>query len=355
MNLGKFISLRFPEDLGTNDVPNYIRFTPQQVKYGGTRGLYQGTNGVSAPGGSVFSNSTALTSSNALNPIQQIQNQIGGAVDSFANGANELVDSINGIFNTASLSTSLTNLGRVVSGRVNIGNFVINFGQQTNPDTLFTIGSINLFLPDQLGTKSGVNFSAEELGTGGLAAVESVRSSAQDDLSVNNVDTLVSGILQQSVLGQQGITKSVIAVAQNRVTNNFSYQIFQGVGHRNFTYQFRMVPKDTKEANEIKKICDMFLYYMLPSRLSEGQSDMHFYEIPAQWKIDYMRQGNKLEFHQQPFACFLQSVDVQYGGDSKNFLHTDGSPAEVTLNLEFVEIEPLYRTRNMTNSFGKEE
>lgn len=56
-----------------------------------------------------------------------------------------------------------------------------------------------------------------------------------------------------------------------------------------------------------------------------------------------MRQGDKLQYHQQPKACFLQNVDVQYGGDTQNSLFNDGAPMEVTLTLQFVEIEPLYR------------
>ena len=39
----------------------------------------------------------------------------------------------------------------------------------------------------------------------------------------------------------------------------------------------------------------------------------------------------------------MQSVDVGYGGDPGNSTYNDGGPMEVTLRLQFVEIEPLYR------------
>ena len=45
----------------------------------------------------------------------------------------------------------------------------------------------------------------------------------------------------------------------------------------------------------------------------------------------------------QPKNCFLQSVDVGYGGDAGNSTYNDGAPFEVTIRLQFIEIEPLYR------------
>ena len=89
---------------------------------------------------------------------------------------------------------------------------------------------------------------------------------------------------------------------------------------------------------------------MLPGRgeetgKKEGDQTFHFLEIPVQWKIEYLRKGNPLEFHEQPNACFLQSANVVYGGDAGNNTHSDGSPIQTTLSLGFVEIEPLYREK----------
>ena len=138
-----------------------------------------------------------------------------------------------------------------------------------------------------------------------------------------------------------GNKKSIIGIATGQVANNFSFQVFNSVLHRQFNYSFRMMPKDNNESKIIKNICDKFLYFMLPSRTNVG--GLGYYEVPCQWDISYMRQGDKLQYHQQPKACFLQNVDVQYGGDTQNSLFNDGAPMEVTLTLQFVEIEPLYR------------
>ena len=341
-----FVSLRFPQNVATNEVPNYVTFTPQQVQFGGTTGL----NPISRPNSNIAAQTGSAFGSN--NPLTQIRDQIGGAVDSFASGATQAIGAISDVFNTASLSSSLTNLGKIVSGRVNIGPFAINFGQETRPDQLSTKGSINLFLPESLQTASSVDYAAEELGATGIAAVNAARRSQGGNLdAAKSAGELGTGVINE-LTALSGKTAAVYQFSTGEVANNFSFQIFNGVGHRSFSYSFRMVAKNEVESKSIKDICDMFLFYMLPARTQRGSGSatLHFYEVPAQWKIEYLRMGNLLEYYQQPKACFLQSVDVAYGGEAGANTYNDGAPMDVTLSLEFVEIEPLYRNTERSDS-----
>lgn len=341
--LGTFKSLRFPSELGTDEAPAYIRFTPQQVKYGGTTGL----NGVNSPSVSGGSRSSYLAGS-AGNPFEQIAQQVGGVIDSFANGASQAVSAISNVFDTASLSSSVSNLGKILSGTVRIGNFQLNFGQKTNPDELFSLGSISLFLPNTLSTGSSVDYGATELGGIGSAVTRQLESGV-DKIDVGG---LASGMVQDLMtLSDKQV--AVNAMSTGLVANNFSYQIFNGVPHRNFEYEFKMVAKSENESVSIRDICDSFLWYMLPARVQQGAgtTSLHFYEVPCQWKIEYLKQGNRLEYHQQPFACFLTSVNVDYGsGGESAATYTDGAPIEVSLKLSFVEIEPIYRRGDNPNA-----
>jgi len=340
-----FPSLRFPEDLGTVEVPNYIRFTPQEFVFGGTTGL----NPISRPNNSLPGVGTTLSgigsAVNSNNPFRQVQNQIGGAVDSFSNGARQAVGAVGDIFNAGSLSQSFTNLGKVVSGSVNVGPFTLNLGQQTAPDELRTLGSINLFLPESLVTSSSVDYSATELRGIGAEIAKGAGEQREGNLDIGSLGQQgVKALIADFTRSSQNLS-AINAVSRGEVANNFSYQIFNGVGHRAFGYTFRMVAKSEAESKTIKDICDTFLYYMLPARKNNasGGDGLHFYEIPAQFKIEYKRMGATLQYHQQPKACFLTQVEVNYGGDSRNATYSDGAPMEVTLTLRFVEIEPLYR------------
>jgi hypothetical protein len=327
--VGNFISLRFPEDVGTDKVPAYIRFTPQTVIYGGTEGL----NPVGKPS---LSYGTGVINRNPVGILDQVKKQVGGVVQSFATAAKSAISSVGGIFGSgATFSSSINQLSKIVSGSIRIGDFTISVGQKTKPDQLRSEGSINLYLPEGLVSTAAVSYTGIE-GAAIAAGVEA----ANGDLSLDSLKKVAGGAVSDMVRASGNIS-GIIAQTPGKVMNNFSFQIFNGVNHRNFEYTFLLTPKNEKEAEEVKRICDTFLFLMLPGRSSEA--GVQFYEIPCQWKIEYQYMGNNLEHFQQPNACFLQNVSVQYNAASGNALHTDGSPLQSTLSLSFIEIEPIYR------------
>jgi hypothetical protein len=328
--VGGFISLRFPEDVGTEKVPAYIRFTPQTVIYGGTEGLAP----VNKPSLSYGAGTPNRSTGGGI--LEQVRRRVDGVVDSFSTAARSAINSVSGIFGSgATFSSSIGQLSRVVSGSIRIGDFNISLGQKTKPDQLRTEGSINLFLPEGLVTASSVAYDRIE-GAAMAAGVDA----ANGDLSLDSLKKVAGGVASD-MIRSSGMLSGLMAQTTGKIMNNFTFQVFNGVNHRNFEYTFTLVPKNEKEAEEAKKICDTFLFLMLPGR--SNQSGVQFYEIPCQWKIEYQMLGKTLEYFQQPNACFLQNVSVEYNGNTGSALHTDGSPLQTRLSLSFIEIEPLYR------------
>lgn len=377
-SVGSFQSLRFPEDVGTENVPVYVRFEPKEVIFGGISS--EGSNRIFNSGGSVFANNsgtsvtgTRVSSGNnifsptlnaSLGPFNvSIRNPIGGLVDSLISGAENAISRLTNGLVTANITTSLGVLNRSVTGRVDAsGAISVSQNIRVNPNSSFTTGSINLFLPHNLSTLSSVDYGPVEFGGAG----QQLLSNAEAALNSGGLGNLMSNASGQGI-GQalSGIFAGVmadyarsndklrggLAILEGIVANNFSYQIFNKVKHRNFDYTFKMIAKNENESTEIKRICDMFLFYMLPTRLDGPFS---FYEIPCMWEIQYMMGSNPLQFHQQPKNCFLTDVIVKYGGESKSAVYNNGAPLEVELTVKFVEIEPLYRDggRSVAGSSG---
>lgn len=328
-NLGNFEAHRFPENLGSAEVPNYITFRPQKVIYGET--TVQRPDGVGkAP----------KNTDEGRGPFGKLSAQIGGTIRGISDAAEDSLNQITDIFKSSSFKSFTTKLGKVVKGKVRIGDFILTSGLEVNKDKLYDEGSISLYLPESLGAEIGVDYSATEIGAAGIAAAQEISKSGEASL-----ESLVAGLVKggASDVTRQGVARDLTAVSQGRVANPFSYQIFNGVQHRTFNYEFTLISKNPSEAKKIKDIVDLFFYYMLPGR--DQQGTFHFLEIPVQWKIEYLRKGRPLEFHEQPNACFLQSANVTYGGDAGNNTHSDGSPIQTTLSLGFVEVEPLYREK----------
>ena len=340
-----FRSLRFPENLGTTDVPNYIRFVPKLMKYGGTENLMQGSNAINPAAGnptySPLNNSIGAIAGNiaaGVGGLAQTAASLTNAVSSTANQLSSAPLSVKSVFGAA---------GNIVGKFADITGTTLDFGLKTLPDQLKSAGSINLYLPQNLETNSSVDYETAAIGGIGVQAVKTA-SQLENISTLEALGNIAAGTIQD--LLSSGNRRAITGIATNRVTNNFSFQVFNSVLHRQFSYEFRMMPKNGNEAKVIKQICDQFLYFMLPAR--DNSSDIGFYEVPCQWEIKYMREGGPLNFHMQPKSCFLQSVDVGYGGEAGNSTYNDGAPIETTIRLQFIEIEPLYRAGKPTD--GKE-
>ena len=353
-----FKALRFPQDLGTNSSPNYITFMPEELNYAVTdygNKVDRGSGGLfgKSDGGSAFDIDLG-----AGNPFKQIGKAIGGQLESIADAAVDTVNAIGSIFDGGSLSAKATKFGKLVNGKVKIGDFILSSGIKSEAPQVRQQGSISLYLPDTLNATTGADYGAKEIGALGQQALTTSQGGSIADAMKNpKTGSGIAGAVLSETVRQSGQVGDVIAVSEGQIVNPYSYQVFGGMAHRTFNYQFDLVPRNSREAEEIKRICDMFLFYMLPSKGGKsanlgkdvgGDGGQHFLKMPSQWDIKYYRNGNQLTHHQQPFKCFLSSCDIQYGGDAENFLHEDGSPVKTSLSLSYVEIEPLIQNKVMS-------
>lgn len=366
-----FQSLRFPQEVGTEQVPAWIRFEPVEYEYG-TLENYGNSFGNS--GGSVFANTSttnnysALGNSSLLNNLTAsnfsfnrgplnitVQNPIGGIVQNLVTGAENYISNLTGGLVTANISTIFNNTTSIISGRVDISSALTQTQRmRIGRTTSFSQGSINLYLPNKLDTKTGVDVKTGNLGAAGAAVINSLRDFQNTGVTGNTIANSITDILANTLVEYTARNEKLrtgLAIAEGIVANNYSYAVFNSVRHREFSYTFKLIAKNEAEAEEIKRICDMFIYFMLPNKI-QAQA-FSFFEIPAAWKIRYYYNNEEMKYHLQPKECFLKDVNVTYGGESLNALHNNGAPLEVELSLSFIEIEPLYReSTTVTNRYS---
>ena len=121
---------------------------------------------------------------------------------------------------------------------------------------------------------------------------------------------------------------------------------FKNVNRRNFQYSFKMIPKNEKEADEIRKIIYAFKFNMLPEMTSgRAGNTMGF---PNTFDIEYRFLGKDNDYISRVSTCVLETMTVSYGGDRfKTFApRDDGAPVvETSLTLSFKELELITRER----------
>ena len=121
---------------------------------------------------------------------------------------------------------------------------------------------------------------------------------------------------------------------------------FKNVNRRNFQYSFKMIPKNEKEADEIRKIIYAFKFNMLPEMTSgRAGNTMGF---PNTFDIEYRFLGKDNDYISRVSTCVLETMTVSYGGDRfKTFAPRDdgASVVETSLTLSFKELELITRER----------
>ena len=121
---------------------------------------------------------------------------------------------------------------------------------------------------------------------------------------------------------------------------------FKGVKKRDFSYDFKMMPRSKEEADEIAEIIFAFKFHMTPELAGNG--DGRNLTVPSTFDIQYMYVNQENNYLHKISTCYLESMDVTYGGSKYTTYdgNADGAPpVETSIKLTFREIELITRER----------
>ena len=206
--------------------------------------------------------------------------------------------------------------------------------------------SIQLYMPNQVSVQHKANYSEEEIGaaitaTGG--AIDKIMNGQYGD--VVSTDRMKEGLsnVATGVADKVGLTgaKSAKNIASGRVTNNRMETMFNGIEKRNFSFDFKMVPKSEKESENIKNIVNMFRFHSMPEFYAGSERTLI---SPSTFDIKYMHKTGEHTFMNRISTCVLESVDVKYGGDRTQFFYND-APSQTEISLSFKELEIITKER----------
>ena len=243
-------------------------------------------------------------------------------------------------------------------------------GRETSPGV--PVPGIQLYLPVGFQQNDSFQISGTELGLlggGALAGMikgDSILKTTLDQFKngVGSVFDMMAGGLQP---GQAAVVGARLAnkLAPREVADAFSIaagvtvnpnlrSIFKGVNLREYTFQFKFLPKSQKEAREVENIIKHFRVHSYPDIIPVGNFAAG-YKYPNLFRIavyvehedeiigfdeegnEYTesvkrrkRVGNRMK------DCYLRAVSTNYNPSSMAF-HPDGRPVEIDLSLSFVE------------------
>ena len=203
------------------------------------------------------------------------------------------------------------------------------------------------FVASQISNLLGGNFSFKNAGDEAMSTFGPLASDIRDGVgSATALENYMGKQLASKLLGvfNSNITPNqLLARGNGEIINPNMELLFGGPTLRNFRFQFKMTPRNEKEAEQVKLIIRAFKRNM--SVQAEGGllgSGNFFLKTPNVFKLRY-RTGNKNHPFLNRFKqCFLSDMSVSYTGEGIYSTYEDGTPVSMILDLSFKETQPIY-------------
>ena len=238
--------------------------------------------------------------------------------------------------------------------------------QGTKEENQYTKSSgappIVLYMPEDISTGFRSNWTGKSFGnfaTGALRAAgaegfgklegtaNTIRNSFETAVPIKGAEALRK--LMQKVGGDQISNDDIFGGISGAILNPNVELMYGGTDLRNFTLNYKLVPRDSKEAAIIKQICNQFKRAMLP-KLDPGAvfggtslgTYAGFIGVPDLVRVAFMHGAKEHDALPRFKMCAITQVDVNYTPDGTYATYYDGNPVAVTLTVSFQETKMVF-------------
>ena len=169
----------------------------------------------------------------------------------------------------------------------------------------------------------------------------------------NQIVAKTAGLL----LGTELNADTVLARKGGVVLNPNAEMLFQGPALRDFSFKYRMVARSQKEGKMIRNII-RFLKLGMAAKFRSRT----YLKSPDVFTLAYMRRDGEKKFKMldtvnrfSPGGLALTSLNTDYAPNTYWSAYGDSQPVEVTLEMSFAELRPIYEQDQLeapTDSVG---
>ena len=223
-------------------------------------------------------------------------------------------------------------------------------------DTSGLSSIIALYMPEELSIPSTVKWKDEALGAvgaglqvtrngGGAGAAAYAMGKSAFISGGAAAGISAAGALAKSagVNLDEGHLKNAASAASKQTLNPYLTMIFEGVDFRKYSFRFKFTPATEADCSTIDRIIREFRAASLPNN-EQGDALLKY---PDEVEIAYMFNGsNGVEVHpwlKKFKRSVITGLDVSYGDGSQWTQFRNGFPTVVSLKMDLMEIDPVYR------------
>lgn len=212
----------------------------------------------------------------------------------------------------------------------------------------FALGNIRFYLPQQMSINYNANYQETEMSNILRAFTDGENKSWGDRISEGAQRLMQAGI--ENGVGAVGDftgvsgAKAALRQATNTAYNNHMEVMFQGMGFRQFQFDFKFFPQNPGEAAGIRSAINQFKYHMHPN-FKAGTAESVF-DVPSRFSINVSGGKGMYGAFQE---AVLVDMTVNFHGSGVAAQFHDGMPAEIDLSLTFKETTYLTKEKLYPN------
>ena len=153
---------------------------------------------------------------------------------------------------------------------------------------------------------------------------------------------LETGLMKIVDTAAPGAT-ALLALEKGAVRTPKMELMFEGIGRREFSYEFTFIPKSEAEAQTIKDIVYQFKFHMASQYTTGTFREM---SIPSMFNISYKYKSADNDHLNKISTCALENMDISYGAE-RFVAYEDGVPQTTKITLSFKEMEIITKDKIM--------
>ena len=186
-------------------------------------------------------------------------------------------------------------------------------------------------------------FGIQQIQNVAAGVKNSVTEGVGDSGAASNALTKFLSAKAINIFGGNVTANQLLARGNGEVLNPNMELLFNGPTLRNFRFNFKLTPRNEKEAEQVRLIIRAFKRNMAPQAQGGSlQSGNWFLKTPNVFNLRYRSGRKNHPFLHRFKQCFLENCSVNYTGEGVHTTYDDGTPVSMLLDLTFKEIQPIY-------------
>lgn len=279
---------------------------------------------------------------------------------------------------SSSVSTAQSSTPAPVSAASDFG-FALQIGNLLETSTTTTLKRENTILlpvPEDINYTDNPQWADQAVGVLGRFGPEvaatalggdsgALTTAIQDIASAGSVSVILEAI-RKAGADPNAITQNI----NGKIANPYMEQVFGGIGMREFSFSWKLVPRNDKEQKSIHSIIKTLRKAILPNKsgtfgdvnggtiqneaeVAKAGTNDRWLTVPKVFNLSWKYQGDNIESMPKIKTCICKNIQVSYTPDNVWATHLLGDnpyPVAYNLSLTFGEME-IITSADVNNGF----